>query len=58
MGRGGTGFAFSISIPYTYILTCYPTHIQRGSEIEYHPRPQWVRVFPLHPRPRSESLFF
>ena len=56
-GGVGTGFTFPIPIPYSCILTRYPTHIQRGWEIESHPRPQWVRVFPPHPRTRNEQFF-
>ena len=44
--------------PYAHILTRYSTHTQRGWEIESHPRLQWVRVFPHHPRPCTESICF
>jgi len=51
MGRGGDGFCLlhpHLLLAYTYMLP----------EIESHPRPQWVLVYPPYPRPRSESIFF
>jgi len=53
MGRGGDGYCH----PHPLLSYTYPAHTQREREIESHPRPQWVRVFPPHPRPHSESIF-
>ena len=52
-----TGFAFLMPIPYSHIFTCYPTHTQRGREIESHPIPNEFGYFRPIPVPALNNFF-